>query len=381
MLKSRVQFEPRNAIAWTDIALLYVSIGQTDKAARAMRVACILAPENRFVLRSAGRLFLHIDNPDYALRLMRQARGVAAIDPWLLAAEVSISSASERPSFFAKSAKRILDNDSFSPYSKTELYSALGTAEMDNGNIRLARRLFKAALESPNENSLAQVRWADHKIGGIGPRESDQAPPRSFEANGSVNFYGARWDEALDDGIDWLRDQPFSSRPAIFASYISSSILGRYSLSEQILRLSLIANPGNPALINNLAFTLASDDKIPEAQKYLAQIDYETIEGLPRVTLIATHGLVQMRLRNFELGRSLYEKAKATASNLRSTKYRAMASILLAREEILAGTAQAEEALRIAQHEAEEIPEPDVKAILASVEMVAGKTSRAKITG
>jgi len=311
------------------------------------------------------------------LRLIRQARPVAAADPWLLAAEVSISSASGQPSFFAKSAKGILENNSLSPYSKTELYSALGTTELDNGKIRFARRLFRSALESPNENSLAQVHWADHLIGGIGPGESGQNPPRSFEANGSVSFYSSRWEEALDDGIDWLRDQPFSSRPAVFTSYISSSILERYPLSQQILKLSLIANPGNPALINNLAFALASDDKVQEAQRYLDQINPETTEGLARVTLIATHGLVQMRLRNFELGRRLYQRAKESASNIDSAKYRALASILLAREEILAATSEAEQALKTAQHDAKGIAEPDVVAILARVEMLSDQASRA----
>ena len=53
-------------------------------------VALQLAPTNRHVLRSASRLFLHLDDSERAYDIIAQSDATVD-DPWLIAAELSFA--------------------------------------------------------------------------------------------------------------------------------------------------------------------------------------------------------------------------------------------------------------------------------------------------
>ena len=307
-----------------------------------------LGPDHRFIVRSAARLFIHEHERSRALRVIRNASG-AKRDPWLLAAEIAVASASKSPSLLAREGRTRNDDDGLSLFERNELSSALGTLEMENGRNRRARQLFRQALESPNENSVAQVEWANRQIGGL-PIEDPSLfeLPRSFEANAQLSLVKGDWRAAINQGANWLRDQQFSKQPAIFTSYVSS-LIEEYSRAVDMLRTSLKANPNEPQLVNNLAFALASNNQLHEAISALRGIDYESVTGPPGVTLLATHGLVLFRTGNPDRGRELYRAAIEQASKIGSPKYSLMAALYLAREELLAKTpfahASAEQAL------------------------------------
>jgi hypothetical protein len=91
-----------------------------------MDVALRLAPDDRFILRSAARLLVHVGDSDGALEVLRHSDRTK-IDPWLSAAEISIASTADRPSRFAKSAAHIVTGDRFPARQTTELASALAT--------------------------------------------------------------------------------------------------------------------------------------------------------------------------------------------------------------------------------------------------------------
>ena len=54
-------------------------------------------------------------------------------------------------------------------------------------------------------------------------------------------------------------------------------------------------NPNDSMLRNNLAFALASDNRIDDAIEVLRTTDYEKATGVSGITLAATHGLVSFR--------------------------------------------------------------------------------------
>ena len=58
--KGILRRQPRNTLAWVDIARCYANLGQNRKALAAMSNGLILAPNNRFVLRSAARMYVHM---------------------------------------------------------------------------------------------------------------------------------------------------------------------------------------------------------------------------------------------------------------------------------------------------------------------------------
>ncbi len=71
--KKRTINEIFNPIVWVELSRLYIMHGQERKAERAMLTALHLAPDNRFVLRSATRLFIHTDQFDKALYYLKKA--------------------------------------------------------------------------------------------------------------------------------------------------------------------------------------------------------------------------------------------------------------------------------------------------------------------
>lgn len=372
-IRARLRSEPRNAILWVEIARLYTLQGDSRRAIRSMTTAASLAPDNRFVVRSAARLFLHQHDAPTALAIIRRATG-AKRDPWLLAAEIATASAAHSPTLFAKIGSNRNEDDNVSPFARTELSSALGTLEMENGRMRKARQLFRKSLEEPNENSVAQVEWANRKVGGLEIDKELLALPKTFEANAQVNLLAGEWNYAIAEGEEWLRDQSFSKQPALFTSYVSS-LIEDYEKSINLLKKSLRTNPDDPDLINNLAFALGSANRFEEADSVLGQIDLSSV-GLSAITLAATGGLLMFRAGYPHLGRELYQLAVARASSQGIAKYRAMANLYLAREELMASTSVAETAVNRALLEASKIEDKEVALIAEQVRNLEAKKSR-----
>jgi tetratricopeptide (TPR) repeat protein len=373
-IRERLKDEPRNAILWVELSRLYTAVAKRARALECMRVAVALAPDSRFVVRAAARLFLHEGESEAALRVIRGASGVRR-DPWLLAAEIATTSALKAPSLLAKVGRGRNEDSALSQFERTELASALGTLEVENGRIRRARQLFRQALIAPNENSVAQVEWANREIGGLDVAGRFPEVPCLHEARAQVSLASGNWKLAISYGREWLRDQFFSRHPAVFTSYVSS-LVENYQDSIEILRGSLRVNPGDSMLLNNLAFSLASDDKVPEAIQILRVADYRDAGGASGVTLAATHGLVCYRVGEAERGRSLYRLAMERAVAFGAQKYKVMAELYMAREELLARTEVAREAASGAIDHATKTKDCEVGVLAAQVRRLYDKVGR-----
>lgn len=339
-IKRRISDEPRNPMLWVEVARLYIQLGQQDSALRAMAIAAKLGGDNRFIVRSAARLFLHAHDAGKALQVIRSASG-ARVDPWLLSAEISVALASKSPSLLARVGQQRNGDEGLSAFARTELSSALATLEMDNGKSRHARQLFRQSLSAPNDNSLAQAEWANREMGGgIEIQKQGLDLSKSYEAMAQVARSEGRWNDAIEAGEQWFLDERFSKRPAILVSFLCS-LTGRYDQAERILKSSLKSNPNDPELINNLAFSLASMGRPAEAARELSKVDYGQLPPTSEITLAATKGLINFRLGFPEKGRELYELAIARATRSGISKYAAFARLYLSREQLLTSTAGA----------------------------------------
>jgi tetratricopeptide (TPR) repeat protein len=368
-IRARLRNEPRNAILWVELSRLYILLGDTRRALRNMATAADLAPDSRFVVRSAARLFLHQHDATTALKIVRRAAG-AKRDPWLLAAEIATASASQSAALFARLGMNRNEDDGISLFARTELSSALATLEMENGKTRKARQLFRKSLEGPNENSVAQVEWANRQIGGLEIDRRLLSVPKPFEASANLNLVAGEWSFAIANGMEWLRDQPFSKHPALFTSYVAS-LTEDYEKAIRILKKSLYLNPDEPLLINNLAFALGSTNRIVEAEGLLRGVLRNVVmaqsKGLSAITLAATEGLLHFRKGLPERGREFYELAISRALAQGNLKYRAMASLYLAREELIASNPAAETAVNRALVDAAKIEDKEVALIADQV--------------
>ncbi|WP_447003521.1 hypothetical protein ACRAKI_28195 [Saccharothrix isguenensis] len=344
-LRRAVSLQPRNAICWADLAHAHTTLGTSQSALKAMRIALALSPDNRFILRSATRLHLQMDNFDTAHDLLvTNPRRLE--DPWVLAAEIATANLAGRPIRNLRRGRQMLDAG-FTPLHISELASALAALELQSGNTKQARRLLRKALEDPTENAVAQAEWsAQHGVDVVKPQQLDI--PQGFEARALYASRIGDFKQAVEHATYWLADQPFALDPAIFISYTASLLAQDYEAAAKASQLGLITNPNDPTLLNNLAFALASMDQPTQAAEVMRRYPQGTGDTLERAAFTATRGLIAYRLGDIEVGRKLYLDAVETFRTKGRASTAAIAIVMWACEEIRSDGPLADEAIELA---------------------------------
>lgn len=331
-IRSDLHNFPRNPLALMDLAREYVGLGQPWAAIKPVREALALAPASRFVLRSASRFFLHHNDNEQAHDILRKAERTRK-DPWLVSAEIAVASAAGRRSSLVKLGKQFVESKNLHPSHISELASALGTLELEAGNVRLMKKLFRKALEKPTENSLAQAAWVSRRVGNLGFAPSVLDTPRSYEAGAWTNFMGAHWKNSLAAAELWLCDEPFAKRPTLFGSWVALTTAPDYIKAERIARHGLNTHQDDFLLLNNLTVALAYQGKHREALQCFNRIPHAEGGGPYRATYLATNGLLRFRLGAPDEGRRLYRMAVDDAKHKKSTQSAVWALLHFAREE------------------------------------------------
>lgn len=311
-IRRRLVGYPRDPVSRMDLGRHFATIGDRKRAHREVLGAVSLSPSNRVLVRAASRFLVHEGDRDHARDILRRS-GRVATDPWILAAELAIAELMERPSPYIRQARRITQEGRFAPSDISELTSALATSELKSGSERRARKLFRASLDSPTDNSLAQAEWASRQVGDVGLSAAKLVDPRGYEARAKVAFAEGDWNVALEESRLWTSDEPYSSLPAQFGSFVASAVIGDFRLGAEIARAALRVNPENATLLNNLAYAEASQDHVESAAEALRRIrNGEEDPGL-EIALVATKGLVAFRSGRLEAGSESYEEAIARA--------------------------------------------------------------------
>lgn len=338
-LKRVLEKWPRNAIAWTELALLYCQLGVEAKAKRCIRIATNLAPSNRYVLRSAARFFVHVGDAEQGRDLLRNTRRTKH-DPWLLAAEISTSQVMGRTSTLLKNGLDLLDQRKFMPSNTTELAASLGMQELESGSKRKAKALFRRGARSANDNVRAQLRWVELN-------HSDALPKIEMrfedEIDGEAKALGFQrmedWSNTVESAKVWANSERFSERPFIFGSYISIEALGDAAMAVEFLEKGMKANPNDRVLLNNLSVALAILGETEESAKKL-KLAKRRSSGSPDdgIMLTATEGLLEYRRENIPEGRRLYLDAMELAKTHKKPDMGIRAAIYMAIEELDAKT-------------------------------------------
>jgi tetratricopeptide (TPR) repeat protein len=139
-----------------------------------------------------------------------------------------------------------------------------------------------------------------------------------------------------------LRDQPFSASPAVHSSYIASTALEDHEEAVRIIEFGLLANPYDPNLLNNKAYSLANLGRLDDAERALDAITKHSDRsklGIMKPVLLATAGLLCYRRGAPERGRELYMTAIEAAEHAANKRPAAKAASFLALEEIRSGGA------------------------------------------
>jgi len=326
-----------NPITWIELGRLYSMRGHIAKAEKAILTALQLAPNNRFVLRSATRFFIHEEKFDKAIYYLRKSNNIKN-DPWLISAHIATSSIMGRFSPYIKYGKSIIESNDFSDFELTELLSSLGTLEYKNGTFKKAKALFEKSMISPNDNSLAQLEWIskDDNRFEIDPFKYDKVI-NPFEARALELFERGNWQDAFYNSIKWFLDMPFSKRPALLGSYIAGSLIKDKNAAIILCEVGLQANPHDPTLLNNIVYSIATSTEIDKVllEKYvkrLIEIDIHTLPDESKITYQATLGLVYLKKGNLELGKSLYKIAIENAKRINNDYLKNLAIFNFTRE-------------------------------------------------
>jgi len=357
-LRSLVRSYPRDALAWLDLGLAFTNAGASQKAKEAMEVALALAPRNRFVLRSVVRGLLHNREPERASWVIERSPSTP-LDPWLISVEIALSMITGRESDLVKVGRSLLKSASLPAFHLGELASSLATLEASSGDIRTAKKLFKQSLVDPTENCVAQARWAAQQEKVLDFDPLHLRTPLSFEARARALFHAGQWKQALGEAIEWLHDQPFSTVPAVLATYLASTSLEDHKHAVELARTGLRANPRDPFLLNNLAFGLANLGNLNEARISLSRILPDPDEKSVEICRIATLGLIEFRAGNSELGRRLYRDAIDSAEAAKMKRLTARARIFYALEEARIGSPVAAQALSVGDTISKELTDLD----------------------
>jgi tetratricopeptide (TPR) repeat protein len=342
--RQKVASTPHDPVEWVELARAFTIAGQNEKARRAILGALQLAPNNRFVLRSAARFFIHVGEPDIAQALLGSAQSLRQ-DPWLMASEIAIAGSLGTSSRHIRAAREKLGGDV--PASElTELAAALGTLEAESGSHRIARRLLRRSLEQANENSVAQIRWLNRTHLGEAVDVSNVRPPLLHEANAKASFYSGDFETARDEAFCWLEDQPFASAPAIMSSYILADVFMDWEGGRRIAERGLVSNQDDTGLLNNLAVCLMELGEMTKAEEVVDRLRAAERGATPYAIRKATYGMLAFRKGDPDSGRRLYLEAieGAKLEGLRPTAARA--AFHLAIEELVAGTDQSEPAVK-----------------------------------
>ena len=335
-LRHLLYIEPQDPITWVELSRVYAILGLDSKAKRSMTVGLQLANNNRFVLRSASRLWVHLDDPERAHHILIRADRTRH-DPWLLAAEIAVGSIDGRKPRLVKIARRMLLDGKFPKGHISELASAVATLELNSGRVKKSKKLFRLSLEDPTENSVAQAAWASRNHNALRLNDQYLELPNAFEAKSWSHYHKSEWNEAVEQCKLWHFDQPFSSRPNALGSCLAAVALEDYETSKWFANRGLMANPADFILLNNLAFALINLDDTEEAIKTLSMVDPSKLSNRELVVFKATQGLLEFRTGNVKCGRQFYSDARSMARKIPNQvgiQLLALAAVFHAFEEI-----------------------------------------------
>mgnify|MGYP001446325861 CR=1 FL=1 len=306
-LRSILRLNPANPLALLDLAQFQLASGNVKDAERSLLTANHLSHNNRLVLRTLARFYVHSGSPDKAHSLLvRSAR--TRTDPWLMAGEIAVSQAAGIPSRFASVGSKIALQTGNSRKEVTELAGAVGGLELANGRWKRARELFRVALLSPNDNVIAQA-ITDQKdlMLNIDTLTQRRAASRAVEARALLAWQAMDAEAAEAAAFKWHAEEPFSSRPLHVLTALSA-VASKYENLVGLARRGLVANPDDAVLMANLAYGLASLDRLPEARSAIQKarsLDPKAVGA--QVT--ATSGLIALKELRFEMADALYGDA------------------------------------------------------------------------
>jgi len=367
--RGRTRLYPRDALSWVDLALSQLNQRANQNAERSMIVALQLAPNNRHVLRSAARFYLHQHDEGRAHDVIRRNEATPH-DPWLMAAEVALAACAERDPKYSKRGLAVVDAGQHLPRQITELAGALGTLYM--GDRKRSKRLFSTSVVDPTGNALAQAEWASRQLG-----EQFVALPQlthasdAREALSLHSYHVGDFQGSLQWAAKWIEEEPFACGP-YRAAAAAACVLEDYKQARKFAETGLLHDPDARDLQNTRAFSLACVGLLDEAESILRALAPDPDNKLSASVTEANRGLIAFRRGQHLRGFTHYRDAMLGFRREHNVELETVAFAYMVREAVYAGVEEAMPLLEEAKKRNAKRPRENVKAILESAQAALG---------
>lgn len=341
--KALLRINPINPAQWADLSRLQVSKGGPNallRARRSMLTALSLAPNSRWILRSASRFFLHNNEADLAHKVLaRHPR--TRTDPWLMAAEIATAQTIGVTPISHRVAQSLIRAKSLPPAHRSELYAAFATAELETGAHKFARRLFATALENSTENAVAQAEWAARETGDkIEVLHAIRSVDGTFEATCAAEFNAGNLDNAFEAAKNWLNDEPFATPPLSMVCYLAG-LRDDFRTMLEFTTAAIARHPAEAVHRHNYIFAAIATGEIFRNDRLLHDhILGFTMSRVRRAEVDLPHALANLgmflyRIGDTESGRIAYKRSEQSARRSGDALLLANVGLYHAREAIL----------------------------------------------
>jgi tetratricopeptide (TPR) repeat protein len=363
--RKRLALDFRNPILLMDVARELTARGKEKSAMRYVRAAVGLAPQSRFIVRSAARYFLHIGEHEQAHGVLLRSPLLAS-DPWIQASEIAVATVRGRTSANVKKARRLVEDTAIVGSHFSELMTAVATVELLDGSSKKAKRLFQRALAHPNDNSLAQIEWAAPKLKLV-VDEVALRTPLSFEANSNNAYRRLLVHQAIEFAKQWSSDEPFASRPFDALCYLYC-LEGQYVEAKRAAEDAIKVDDA-PSLSSemNLMFTRIQNGETEAAHTDLLRLSKHPNAKSHAAHLLANAGALAYVTEDFALGREFYERAIRVARTRNESHTEALAIAYFARAATLNGDETAQAVVNQAAVRVEQLPSPGAIHVVRSL--------------
>ncbi|NWB60016.1 MULTISPECIES: hypothetical protein [unclassified Pseudomonas] len=317
-LRQKIRQHQRDPITWVELSREYAIAGEKKKSTQAMLTAVQLSYDHRWITRSAARVFVHFDEPDTAHDILVRNPNIRT-DPWLIATEMAVARKAGKKTKLWNIGKSLLDSK-IKPVHLSELASSVATYELISGAEKRAKPFFKQSLIEPNQNSLAQAKWAE--------RTSGLKKLVKVPLNSNLIAYEAQYWEAYNSGdmtlalsyaLAWFDNEPYSNAPPEAVCFIAG-LLEDYKLIAAVSSKALKANPKNTTLQINLMFSwlTCKNLKALNAKEAIVFENYKRnllSTSLSTSKFEASHALANLGMINYrqgfiEQGKIYYEQSE-----------------------------------------------------------------------
>jgi tetratricopeptide (TPR) repeat protein len=335
VFRRAVRLEPRRAILHHGLGVAYAMAGGHQRAVRSFRSALALAPGLTDATRGLVLALLEGGAPAEAAIVaeehLRRVPADSEARELLAAAHAHLGNFAVARSHLFKLHEALLSEPSSDHSDRLAIVlNNLGVCYWQLNQLEEAKRRFAASIGLHPPVSAAHLNLARLSLVLERPdeavavaRHGVQRFPKDEELRVVLAYALAkskRFPAAVDEMRTWVHGGEASADAWAFLGYLLVDAVKAPSEASDLLYEAHERFPNSIPVVNNLAYALLVQDRVDEAREVLGAFPPSAAAprfGGPEIALLATWGLLSLKLGDMEQARERYELAASAAEALK----------------------------------------------------------------